>query len=222
MNFQQLQSRSASLAELEGYTDANNPPRWDVLVNRAWVEFSWDAEIVVAAVTLTATIGQALCTLPTINNGPFKEILDVIWDYGNTNGPVGRSTEAFERNMNPSWLSAASGVPVRWAVGTYDVIALSPPPNAAATVWVRGVCQGLPMTAATDLPGLQGGVGMPIPEALHEAIAYRAAWLQNIGYAQGDAMTARLSQYDERYKAAVASCRVSMNKGYRRHTEEEG
>lgn len=220
MNFQALQQRAASLAEFERWTDATDPAQWDVLVNRAWLQFSWDAELVVDSVSVEASVGQAQLTLPVVNNGPFKEVLDVIWDFGGANTPVYRSTEAFQRNVNPSWLSAASGTPAFWVFSSYDVISLSPPPAAVKTVWVRGICQGQNMVANTDLPGQVSGVGMPIPEALHEPIAYRAAWLQGVGYAQGAALE-RLTVYEQRYKDAIAACRQGLLKGYRRHTEEE-
>jgi hypothetical protein len=71
------------------------------------------------------------------------------------------------------------------------------------------------------LPGQVEGVGTAIPEALHEAIAYRAAWLQGVIYANGDTAVGRLGQYENRYKEAVSVCRTDLLKGYRRHSSEE-
>lgn len=213
MQFSDLQARAALLASFEGWSDVSPSPDWSVLVNRAWGQFSWDAETQVTSTTFSTVAGQAQYT---ISGGPWKNLLDVTWN----SLPLIRSTEEYERSANPLWLVQTSGTPVRWTFNGFNVITLIPRPDSIHTLSVRGITQGANMVDSTDNPGQVSGVGTALPEAFCEGIAVRAAWLQGIVYAQGAAMD-RLQLYESRYREYVGAARADLFAGFRKKGPDE-
>jgi hypothetical protein len=191
MNFTQLQARAALLASLEGWTDVTPAPAWDVLVNQAWIEFTWDGECIIATTTFPTVANQCKYAL----TGNWKRLTDVVYDTAGTKSPVFHSSEDYERWARADWQSQASGIPTRYAFAPFNTISLVPPPAAATiVVSVRGVCEGTALALGGDIP--------PLPDYFHEGIAVKAAMLQGEVYAQGAALT-RLQQYQTRYDKFV-------------------
>ncbi len=205
MNYGQLKTRATALASFEGWTDVSPSPDWPTLVNQAWQEFSWEAELIIGSETLQTVIGQTQYTLA----GTYKALLDVSWNGKS----LLRSSEEFERNLNPNWLNATPGTPLRWTLSAFSVLSLSPPPASAQTLAVRGIQQGPPMVLDVDLPGQASGAGTAIPANFHDAIAYRGAILHGQLYAQGEG-TQRLAGYQAQYEKFIADSRESLTSGY--------
>lgn len=203
MQYSDIQARAQALASFEGWTDVSPAPDWPTLVNRAWAQFSYDAEIIVTTVTPSTVIGQASYTL---TGGPWKKILDVTWNSLS----VIRSMEIFERNLNPAWLVQANAAPQRWVLTNFGVLTLVPPPNAIQTLSVRGITEGPAMVLSTDQPGQVSGSGIAIPDVFHDAIAYRATKLHGEIYAQGESVN-RIAGYEQRYQELVRKAREAMN-----------
>jgi len=200
VDYSGLQARAALLTSLEGWTDVANPPDWTILVNQAWLQFSWDSEYLIGTTTVTTAPGTMSYILP--GGQQWKRLLDVVWDSAGTPQPVDRSTEDYERFLSGDWRTQSSGVPLRFTFNTPNTISLIPPPNAVKSVLVRGIAQGSAMALSTDLPGQVSGVGTAIPDVFHEAIAEYAAWLWAQSYYRGDA-TARMQGWLSYYQGQV-------------------
>jgi hypothetical protein len=194
VNYTQLQARATLFCQLEGWTDISVAPDFSDLINRAWYQFSWDAECVIVEEDVTTAVSTLAYTL----TNKVKRILDVVYDTASTKSPVLHSTEDYERNLRADWRYQASGVPVRFTFNQFNTIALIPPPSAIKVVRVREMVQGTAFTTGTDVP--------PIPDYFHEAIALYAAVLQGKVYAQGEAAQ-RLASYEAQYRAYVEECK---------------
>lgn len=214
MNYGEIQARATLLASFEGYADVNPAPDWPTLVNRAWRMFSYDAELILKTDSSTSTVSG---TMEYTISGTWKDFLEVTY---NGVGLI-RSSEAFERNLSPSWRLQTPGTPKRFVVSQFGTLAIVPPPNAIQTLTARGVIQGPDMVLTTDQPNQVSGTGNPIPEIYHEGIAVRAAWLHGIVYATGEAR-ARLEIFEQRYQEYVMKARAGLNTPYRRTDNGEG
>lgn len=196
MNFQDLQTRAAILASFDGWTNSSPAPDWPTLVNQAWRRFSWEAELLSAAMNTTSVSGTSSYALVP----PMKRILDVTF----AGLPLLYSSQDFERFLSPGW-RFTTGVPKRFIQEGVNSLALVPVPNAASAMVVWGVVQGSDMVAPTDAPGQVSGVGSPIPSNLHEAIALLAAVYQGQIAMQGES-SARMKQYVDEYGGYVSDC----------------
>lgn len=196
LTFTAYQIRAALLSSFEGWSDSAASPAWDVLVNRAWEQFSWDAELVIASQNVTTVIGTLAYSL----TGQMKRVLDVVYDTASAKSPVLHSTEDYERNLRADWRVQANGTPLRYTFNPFNTISLLPIPDAVKTVSVRGFVQGTDMSGGTDV--------LPIPGVLEEAVCIYAAYLWGKVYAQGEGRT-RLKDYLDDYQKYV-----SMGKSY--------
>ncbi len=213
MLYSDLQARATTLAQFEGWADTVPAPNWPQLVNYGWAQFSWDAECYIT--TSTADVTAAGVVDYFLTGGPWKTFLDVL-----VNGqPCRRSDEEFERFWNPGW-RVTTGTPARWCMSNFGTLSLVPVPGSAnLPISVRGVTEGPPMVLSTDAPGVSNGTGNPIPDVFHEGVAWRAAWLQGIVYAQGEALP-RLQAFETRYQEWVAKCfEATKSGGYDRRSE---
>jgi hypothetical protein len=191
LTFAQLQARATLMASLEGWTDSPVAPAWDVLVNQAWVQFSWDGECLITNLSLTTVANQATYAL----TGQWRRLMDVVYDTAGANSPMRHSTEDYERFVRGDWRVQPSGVPLRYTFNPFNTLTLVPPPvTAGLSVSVRGVAEAAALVNPTDVP--------PIPDVLHEAIALKAAIFQGKVYAQGEA-SQRLDRYETQYQAYV-------------------
>lgn len=179
------------MCALEGWSDTTTPPDFPTLINRAWFQFSWDAETEVLEETFPSVVGQAAYVL----TGQVKQVLDVVYDSTGNKSAMLHSSEGYERSYRPDWRVQPSGVSVRYTFQNFNTITLVPPPSAIVTVAVRYIGQGIAFVDGTDVP--------PVPDYYHEAIALYAAYLQGKVYAQGEAGQ-RLESYLNDYKSYVA------------------
>lgn len=191
MDFTQLQGRATLLASLEGWSDIAIAPDWAALVNQAYVQFSWDGECLISNTTITTVANQSAYSL----TGQWRRLMDVVYDSGNTNGPVRHSSEDFERYLRADWRVQPSGTPVRFTFNPFNSLTLIPPPDTnGITVAVRGSSEAPALSSGTDVPA--------IPDVLHEAIALKAAIFLGKVYAQGEA-SQRLDRYEAQYQQYV-------------------
>jgi len=197
MNFTELQERATLLASFEGYTDVDPPPDWPTLVNEAWREFSFDAELIVGTVTVISISGRPDYAIPGV-----KRLLDVTL-AGVT---LTKSDEEYERFLSQHW-KTVQGTPLRWVETGLAQIALVPVPNSVSDIVVRANIVGTDMVDGTDEPGITSGIGTPIPASLHEAVALRAATLQMRPFTV-EAGAQRMGEYEARYQAFVAQGRA--------------
>ncbi|HEV2471213.1 MAG TPA: hypothetical protein VGS41_01010 [Chthonomonadales bacterium] len=204
MQFVDLRNRATLLASFEGWTDVSPSPNWSILVNQAYVEFAWDAEIAIGSGTIAAVSGE----LEYVIGGNWKAFLDV--SYGGAG--LQRSSEEYERYANPNWRNLAAGAPARWAQTNFDTLAIIPPPNGTLSIAYRGITEPAALVNDTDVP-----VG---PDRFHEAIALRAAYLQGSVFAQGQAI-ARLDSFQQRYQEFVVKCKLDVQQGFRRRRPDE-
>lgn len=189
LTYTQLQARATLLASFETDPDLVSPD-WPTLVNRAWEQFSWDAELVIASQNVTTVIGTLAYTL----TGQVKRVLDVVYDTASAKSPVLHSTEDFERGVRADWRVQANGTPVRYTFNPFNTLCLIPPPDAVKTVSVRGFVQGTDLSTGSDV--------LPIPGVLEEGVCLLAAYLWGKTYAQGAGLL-RYQGYYEEYKGYV-------------------
>lgn len=179
------------MCALEAWSDTTIAPDFATLVNRAWFQFSWDAQTQVLEETVTTVVGQTSYVL----TGQIKQLLDVVYDTTGAKSAMLHSSERYERNYRADWRVQPNGVSLRYTFQNFNTITLVPPPSAIVTVAVRYIGQGAAFVNPTDIP--------PIPDYYHEAIALYAAILQGEVYAQGEAEQ-RLAAYQARYEKYVA------------------
>lgn len=197
MNFSQLQDRAKLLSSFEAYTDIDPAPDWPSLVNQAWAEFSWDAEIFIKFVDILSVANNADYIVPRA-----KVIYDVT--YGGQ--PLTRSDEHYERYLGLGWRFVGGG-PLFWAATSVGAFTLIPIPSAGGiTMRVRCAALGDDMINPEDEPGSNDFLAVAIPDNLHEAIAIRAATLLMRAFA-ADVGQQRLADYEARYQAFVATAR---------------
>jgi hypothetical protein len=197
MNFTELQARALLLASFEGYTDVEPAPDWAALVNEAWRQFSFDADVLIETVILISTVGVCDYEVPRA-----KQILDVTL----AGLALTRSDESYERFLDTNWKTTV-GSPRRWVKTGMASLAVVPVPDVNAPILVRAHVLGLDMALPTDQPGVVNGVGVPIPAALHEAVALRAATLQMRPFVVQSG-SARMDDYEARYQAFVAQSKA--------------
>lgn len=190
LTFTMYQARAALLASFETDPDLVSPD-WATLVNRAWEQFSWDAELVIASQNVTTVVGTMAYAL----TGQMKRVLDVVYDTASAKSPMLHSTEDFERNLRADWRSQANGTPLRYTFSPFNSLSLIPPPDAIKAVSVRGFVQGTDLSGGTDV--------LPIPGVLEEGVCLLAAYLWGKTYAQGAGLQRYLGYYEE-YKGFVA------------------
>lgn len=211
MQFLTLQTRATALVSFEGWSDTLIAADWPTLVNQAWQEFSWDAEVIVGSEIQQTVAGVAVYNLQNV----YKELLDVTL----AGRPLLRSIELIERNLRPDWNTQAAGTPRYWTLSAFNTLTLIAPPGDALALYVRGVQQGQNMVLSVDQPGQVNGAGSPIPARFHDAIAYRAAVLWGRIYAQ-DVGQQRLAGYQDEYKTFVRDAKRDISRGYMRSEDE--
>ena len=199
LTFAKGKARAAEMASLEGWDNVSPPPDWDALFNRAYEQFAWDAECVIASETVPTAIGVQEYQLANV----YKAILDVACD----SLPVYRSTEDFERRVRADWRLQLPGIPQRWTFTDFSSITLVPPPNGVLPLEVRGITFAAPLTGELDVP--------VIPMVYHEALAAKACALHATIYAQGESLS-RIQVYEAIYEAAVADCLKVQEAGYQK------
>lgn len=183
--FVQLRTRAAALVELAGFTDTANTPDYSVLVNRAYDEFCWETECnLTSDATLTTVADQAEYTIPLPH---FRTIYEVLYD----GYPLSRTSLAAVRESDPEWLTAASGTPDRYWRPKWSTLRLYVPPETASkTLTIYGSRSPADLSADGDCPD--------IPNAHHDGLAQRAAWLAMEAWVRGEerqALQDRIDQY---------------------------
>ncbi len=183
MTFAELKARAAELYELCGFTDTAYTPDWDELVNRAWEEYAWEAEIVRSEADIASVAGQAIYSLDT---PAWKLITDCYYN----SEPIEMINEAWLRRIDSRWLIASNGTPSYWWRPTPSTIRLYVPPDTGALViklyGVRGAAR---MTGNSDEPSC--------PVTHHEGIAKRAYWFAAERFARGEERQALSDQADQ-------------------------
>lgn len=204
MTFTELQTRATALAAFEGWADQSPAPDYAYFVNQAYREFAASAETTRDNEEIATVSGTAEYTTAK----SWLKLFNAVYDTASAKSPVRPSSEAYEAMLNPSWREQSGGTPVRFVRVAMNKIALVPPPNAVKTLRIYGVRQPTAMSSGSDVPD-------SIPDAYHEAIANRAAYLIGKQFAEGDAI-ARLQDYEMKYQQAVQACRAAIGGSWRR------
>lgn len=180
MDFLALRDRVRDLCAAEGYADMSPPPDFAAAVNQALYMFSWEAEYNEREITFSTVAGVALYTLE--NPPDVKLVKDVYYHstLGAGSTALVRSSEAYERSLDPMWRMKPNGTPYAYWVPEPNTLRLYPPPDASSIPCLAiCICAEGPLTQDTDTP--------LCPAHYHEDIARLAAWHIAQAYATGEA-----------------------------------
>lgn len=200
--FTELQDMAADYAEVWGFANTKRPPVWATLVNEAYSEICFEAEL----------IRGPSVTFPTVDNQPEYDLLAVAGDYGGAwksvqdvyyNGTyIGPIDEALLRRQDPTWLTTTKGTPVGWMMPRPNTLRLFPAPDSVVNVEVWGIRAPEKLALGTDVPVFSA--------IYHNAIAIRAAWLHANRFAKGDDHYKMLAQKDAMYREILNKLKANQ------------
>ena len=191
----QLVLRCEALAELEGFTNADNPPDWAAQVNAAYLEACWEAETHTETLDVGDTVaGQAEYDLGVVGTDRAVKLIHEVW-VGTTT-LLTQGSEASVRQADPRWLMATSGTPATWWRPTPWVLRLHPAPSTAGLAITARVVRCPAPMAADDYPDL--------PEVFHSRLADRAYMEEAVRWVRGDARQALQDNID-RWRASLSA-----------------